>query len=68
MLIFIFRYDYDFRKKSKAHQIIIFSLSQIKFSRKDKNILATSAYDGNIRIWDINKMKCLKILERTKKV
>lgn len=38
-----------------------------KFSRKDKNILATSAYDGNIRIWDINKMKCLKILERTRK-
>ena len=56
---------YDFKAKKfifmtePNHCETIFDL---KFKRSDKNILATGAYDGNIRIWDVNKMKCLKNL------
>jgi len=34
-----------------------------QFNFKNPNILATSSYDGSIKIWNILNMKCLRTLE-----
>jgi hypothetical protein len=34
----------------------------------DKDILATGAFDGNIKVWDISKMKCLNQFSKKNKV
>ena len=58
---------YNFTKKNLEflsqpnHSETIFDMA---FNIKDKNILATASYDGSIKIWQINEMKCITNLHK----
>ena len=56
---------FDFEKKKiefmaeSTHAETIFD---IQFSKTNKDILASGSYDGQVKIWNINKMDCLATL------